>query len=201
MKLVQKSLLKGTLSFEIVDDQVIVRGKRPLKDAETLNVMLNVLNPEPVITDSSLDFVSRVNGEALVSLRLGKPDADSFNAFVAEMKRRAQAEYNAAFRIRSSDSQSDETPPEFADDGMRIRQKVDPDGVASSIEMLVAHVGGDAIPDLITALRGLQAAPEDGQAMAKVVAAFNGIGPRQGAVLTYAPYLSVLLSDDPFGIG
>jgi hypothetical protein len=33
--------------------------------------------------------------------------------------------------------------------------------------------------------------------MARLVHAFDELGPRQGAVLTYAPYIGVLLSDDP----
>ena len=35
--------------------------------------------------------------------------------------------------------------------------------------------------------------------MPRLVKAFDALGPRQGAVLTYAPYIGILLSYDPSG--
>lgn len=69
-KLTQKHLFKATHEFEIVDDQINICIKSIFKKdkQETLTVTLAVLNPEPVITRSHLEFVSRVNGEALISL-------------------------------------------------------------------------------------------------------------------------------------
>ena len=69
-KLIQKHLLKGTQEFEIIDDTVVVRSKPPLKKEESLTVMLTVLNTEPVISKSLLEFTSRVNNEPLLSLFL-----------------------------------------------------------------------------------------------------------------------------------
>jgi len=50
MKLIQKSLLRGTQEFELLDDEVRVRIKSPFKSKE-LSVPLAILNPEPEITD------------------------------------------------------------------------------------------------------------------------------------------------------
>ncbi|MGB1109454.1 MAG: hypothetical protein ACPG4N_03815 [Gammaproteobacteria bacterium] len=206
MKLVQKHLIKGSQSFELLDDRVDVVISPRFGPSETLTVMLSVLNPEPVISRASLDFVSRVNGEALISLWMEKPDVQTFNQFVSTLKKQAEAGYSSAFGLRSEGlgdgppGMVNEEPPEFGEEEVRIRQTVDGESIETSIQMLENHVGEDA-GELVAALRELQAAPNDNKAMAQVVKAFNGLGPRQGAVLTYAPYISVLLSDDPFGYG
>jgi len=88
-KLKQKQLLKGTTEYEIVDDHVDVRVKSKIKrdNDEILTVTLAVLNSEPVITRSHLEFVSRVNGESLLSLVLSKPNVKEFNEFVTTLRR------------------------------------------------------------------------------------------------------------------
>ena len=58
MKLIQKRFLKGTREFEILDeDAVYVRIKGLLKE-EKLTVSLSMLNPEPVVNGSELEFYS-----------------------------------------------------------------------------------------------------------------------------------------------
>ncbi|MGB0723398.1 MAG: hypothetical protein ACPGU7_13490 [Gammaproteobacteria bacterium] len=203
MKLIQKHLLKGTQTFEIIGDTVEVESKR-WKTGEQLTVMLSVLNPEPVITQSTLDFVSRVNGEALLSLWLGKPNQREFNAFVSRLRQLAEAEYNTFSGLKSTSPAEgqaraeDIEPPEFGEDETRIRQAVNVEELGNTIRMLETHVGGEGIVPLVDALRALQEAPEDGQCLTRVVTAFNELGPLQGAVLTYAPYLISLMSDDPY---
>jgi len=59
MKLTQKHLLKGTQEFELLDDEVRVRIKSPFKQKE-ISVPLAILNPEPEINNSRLEFHSRV---------------------------------------------------------------------------------------------------------------------------------------------
>ena len=65
--------------------------------------------------------------------------------------------------------------------------------------MLKQHLDGDEIEALVTALEALKAEPENEVSFGQLLKAFDDLGPRQGAVLTYAPYVSLLLSDDPFG--
>jgi hypothetical protein len=205
-KLVQKQLFKGTREYEIVGDELIVREKTRFKE-ESLTILLSVLNPEPVIDSASLSFVSRVNGEPLVSLRLAKPDAKTFNDFVNALKQRAAAEYNAFSGLRASEpppavgGNSYDEPPDFGDDDVLVApayHEIRVGEVETAIRMLRTHLPDGQCDALISALEELRAAPDDYAKLAGVAEAFSGLGSHQGAVLTYAPYLAFLLSDDPF---
>ncbi len=208
MKLVQKQFLKGSREFEIVDDVINVRIKTPMKE-EKLTVDLSILNPDPVENGSFLDFHSRVKCGPLLSLLIDKPNAREYNAFVDELTQRARQAYNdfAGFKKGSMPEGMEanvfDEPPEFDEsEQVRISKKTRPVRVADievSIKMLEQHVGGEDIEPVIAALQGLAAEPENEDCFVQLVQAFNELGPRQGAVLTYAPYIGILLSDDPFG--
>jgi hypothetical protein len=202
-RLIQKQLFKGTQEFEIVDDAVNIRIKSPFKKDETLTVMLAVLNPEPVISKSRLDFTSRVNNEALVSLKLAKPNAIEFNAFVNLLKQKAQEEYNEFAGLKANASStlkgnvSDE-PPDFetTDKPTGIARKpVRVEAVEESINMLSEYIGGEEIDALLSALKALQSEPENIEHLSRLAREFDALGPSQGAVLTYAPYIGILMSD------
>ena len=208
MKLVQKQLLKGTREFEIVDDVVFFRLKTPLKE-EKLTVDLSILNPEPEVNKPYLDFHSRVKCGPLLSLLIDKPNPREFNAFVDELKQRARQEYNAFAGLKAGSLPEGmaanvfEEPPEFDEsEQVRIEKKVKPIRITDieiSIKMLEQHLDAEEIKPLLTALEALKAEPENESCFGQLVKAFDDLGPRQGAVLTYAPYISILLSDDPFG--
>jgi len=207
-KLTQKHLLKPTHEFEIVGEQVNVRVKSRFK-VDTFSVMLGVLNPEPVITRSHLEFLSRVNGEALLSLALSRPNATEFNDFVNTLKQGALAEYNAiagisvaATPIPTLNGNLYEEPPEFDERtpaDISKAKKVHVEGIENAIHMLETYVNNEEIQPLLTALDSLKQAPKDHSKLVEVATVFNELGPSQGAVLTYAPYISIMLSDDPFG--
>lgn len=209
MKLTQKHLLKGRQEFEIFDDYVKFCSKAPFKDKVEMTVMLTVLNPEPVITRTSLDFTSRVNGEALLSLYLGKPNAREFNAFVSALKNRAQEEYQVFAGLKPIEQSTGlganvyDEPPEFEDSGLEQQAKVRKDlssaGIEEAIEMLNTYLNGDETAPLIAALEQLKSDPGSQALQGKVVNAFNELGPTQGAVLTYAPYVGILMSDGSSG--
>lgn len=207
MKLIQKHLFKGIQEFEIIDDYVKLRSKAPFKDEVTMTVMLTVLNPDPVITKSSLDFTSRVNGETLLSLYLGKPDTEAFNAFAAALKNKAMEEYQAFAGLRNVQHATGlganvyDEPPAMDEPGTgrppRFRKDLDIDILAESIQMLKTYLNtGDILP-FLTALETLKSDPKNESYQIAVINAFNALGPTQGAVLTYAPYVGILLSDGP----
>ena len=204
--LTQRQLFRGLHEYEIDGEQLNVRVKTPFRE-EKLSILLSVLNPEPVINKSSLEFVSRVNGEALVSLTLAKPNPRDFNAFVNELKQRAITEFNAFSGLRPAGApealaaNSFEEPPEFDDDDFvrtPPRRKVKAEEVETAIRMLQLHLQPEQTGTLIEALEALRAAPEEHANLNKVADAFAELGSSQGAVLTYAPYIAGLLSDDPF---
>ena len=208
MKLVQKQFLKGSREFEIDGDVIYFRIKSGLKE-EKLTVDLSILNPEPVVNKPFLEFHSRVKCGPLFSLLIDKPNAKEFNAFVDELKQRARREYSAFAGLKSGDmpeglaDNSYDEPPEIDEPGpgraaTRGRPIRDAD-IESSVMMLRQHVDGEEIEPLIAALEALRAEPENESNFTRLVEAFDNLGPQQGAVLTYAPYVGILLSDDPFG--
>lgn len=67
-----------------------------------------------------------------------------------------------------------------------------------ALHMLTTHMARQDIEPLVTALETLRTEPQNESFREKVVETFNDLGVLQGAALTYAPYLCVFLSDDPF---
>ena len=201
--LFQKHIFKGTQKFEIIDDTVHVHLKAPFRQEESLTVMLTILNPEPLINKSLLEFTSRVNNEPLLSLYLAKPNPEEFNQFVSLLKQRIQDEYNAFAGIKSGNPSPlehnvFEEPPEFDDPVPQkpARQKpIRVEDLEDSIRMLSEYIGSEEIQPLITALKDLQAEPDKDIHLSKVINEFNALGAGQGAVLTYAPYIGILMSD------
>lgn len=203
-RLVQKHLFKDTLEFELIDDTVNIHCKSLFKADESLTVMLAVLNPEPVISKSRLEFTSRVNNEPLMSLYLAKPNANEFNAFVNLVKQRAQDEYNKFAGMKSAAplGNSFEEPPEFEDSNGSVSARqtapVSAEGVENAIRMLTEYLDSAELSSFLAALEALRTDPQNQACLSRVATEFEALGSNQGAVLTYAPYISILLSDDPF---
>jgi len=204
--LIQKHLFKGTREFEIVGDQVQVNLKSRSKK-ETLSVTLAVLNPEPVITRTHLEFVSRVNGEVLLSLALSRPNVTEFNDFVNTLKQKALAEYNAISGINveakpaSLNGNLYEEPPQFDERSpadISKAKSISVEGLENAINMLQTYVNNEEVQPMIAALLALKQAPQDHSKLVELATEFNQLGSSQGAVLTYAPYITIMLSDDPF---
>ncbi len=208
-KLIQKHFLHGTQEFELLDDKIKVRINSLLKGEKEFDVVLAMLNPEPVTSKLRLDFHSRVKCRPLLSLYLNKPNPEEFNDFVTTLKQRAQAEYNAVSGISVSakstttlNGNSYEKPPEFGDTSPANISKdktINVKEVENAIRMLKMYVNNEEIHPLIEALESLKQAPQDHSKLVEVATVFNDLGTSQGAVLTYAPYISIMLSDDPFG--
>jgi len=99
MKLIQKSLLHGTQELDLLDDEVRVRISSPFNNKE-ISVPLAILNPEPVLNGSRLEFHSRVKCGPLMSLFVNKPNATEFDAFVDAVKQAALKEFNAFAGIK-----------------------------------------------------------------------------------------------------
>lgn len=174
-RLTQKHAIKGSREFELVDDEVRYVFKSPLR-TESLSVVLNVLDPEPVRSGSTLSFVSKVNREPLVELFLEKPDRETFDQFIKTMQRRIDEEDFG--RLRAMDKGVD----------------VNVDDVTESIDMLLRYVDPQEIEAFLSALDELKQKPDSPQCLKQVAEQFNALGFVQGQVLVYAPYINFLLS-------
>jgi hypothetical protein len=208
MKLVQKRFLKGTREFEIIDDDALSARIRGLLKEEKLTVSLSMLNPEPVVNGSELEFYSDYKGRPVLSLLLNKPNAVEFNAFIDTLKKKIIGEDDtfASVDDDSPDTKQSEAlarnvyeePPVFEGSaGTREKISVLPvntERLGEDITMLKTYLDEDDIRLLLDSLETLKAEPEDEAAYRKMLDAFNALGIEQGAVLTYAPYINALLS-------
>jgi len=68
-----------------------------------------------------------------------------------------------------------------------------------SLQMLKTYLNAQDISPLLSSLEALRADPQNEAHQQQVIDAFHELGPLQGAALTYAPYLHIFASDDPFG--
>jgi len=76
------------------------------------------------------------------------------------------------------------------------RKAIDAARIGSSIEQLQEHFGADDVASLVAVLEAIKRNPQDSALIHQLSEAFNGLRIMQGGVLTYAPYLAVILSDD-----
>lgn len=203
MKLIQKRFLNDTREFEIADDAIYVRLKSLLKE-EKLTIDLSTLDPEPVSNGTELAFFSPHKGRALFSLLLNKPNADEFNTFVDALKQKIAGEDDSMELVSAETAQSAlarnvyEAPADFVESegtGKDMSFKpVNSERLANDISMLKTYLSDDAIKPLIETLETLRAEPDNEAALQEMMDVFNGLGIYQGAVLTYATYIKVLVS-------
>jgi len=66
-----------------------------------------------------------------------------------------------------------------------------------ALQMLTTYINAKDINPLLSALETLKTEPQNEAYQEQVTEAFNDLD-IQGAVLTYAPYLNIFISDDPF---
>ncbi len=200
MKLVQKQFPKGSREFEIIDDAVYVRIKGLLKE-EKLTVALSMLDPEPVVNGSELEFHGLTRRGPLLSLLLNKPSTDEFNAFVVALRQNIFG--NQGVEDETAESARPEAPgwnvydepPEFGETSKKTSfEPLNPERVAEDIAMLKTYLNENDIRPLLDSLELLIAEPANEAAFHKMLEVYKDLGFNQGAVLTYAPYLKVVLS-------
>ncbi len=80
-----------------------------------------------------------------------------------------------------------------------ITKKIDTKKIDSSIRLLNTYLKDENIAELIKTLENLKQNPQDESILIKIKEELDKLGIIQGAVFTYAPYINVILSDDPFG--
>lgn len=71
--------------------------------------------------------------------------------------------------------------------------------IDKAVYMLRKYVADPGINPLVSALEALKTEPQNEDFQTQVINAFNALNHLQGAALTYAPYLNIFVSDDPFG--
>ena len=67
-----------------------------------------------------------------------------------------------------------------------------------ALKMLKKYLDTQDINPLLSALETLKTEPQNEAYQAQVINAFDGLNYLQGAALTYAPYLNIFVSSDPF---
>ena len=170
-----------------------------------------MIDPEPTVNGAFLEFHGRITCEPLLSLLIDRPNSQKFNPFADELKQRTRQEYNGFAELRENSlpvgmvANVFEDSPEFDESGQnRAEENVTPvsvENVDITIQMLEMYLEAEEIKPFLTALEVLKAEPENESYFRQLVTAFDDLGLQQGAVLTYAPQVGILLSDGPFENG
>lgn len=79
-----------------------------------------------------------------------------------------------------------------------ITNKVDAAEIESSIQLLNEYINDASIKPVMLVLEALKNDPDNESLIVQLADTLNTIGVMQGAVLTYAPYISVLVSHGLF---
>ncbi|MGF1547457.1 MAG: hypothetical protein ACFCUG_09025 [Thiotrichales bacterium] len=175
-KLVQKHYFKGSREFELADDEVNVKISMPFLEKE-YTVVLSALDSEPVMRGSTLAFVSAVNGEPLVEFFIDNPDPETFKDFVDHLRQRVTEE-------------SFGKPREYEYREVSVAQ------LEISLQMLRTYVSDESVKPFMDSMEALKCEPEDPARFDAMCKSFKELGLQQGAVLTYAPYLVSLFSNN-----
>jgi hypothetical protein len=75
---------------------------------------------------------------------------------------------------------------------------IDAGRIDESIDLLKQHVQEPEIKPMLEVLESMSENPYDYALLDRLSEEFGKLGFLQGAVLTYAPYISTILPDDPF---
>jgi len=78
-------------------------------------------------------------------------------------------------------------------------QSIDIADIDIALQMLNKYLDTPDVEPLITALETLKTEPQNEAYQEQIIKVFDELGSLQGAALTYAPYLNIFVSDDPFG--
>jgi hypothetical protein len=81
------------------------------------------------------------------------------------------------------------------------RREIDRASIEESLAMLEQYLAAEDIGAVVAVLGEMLERPEDGTLLTRLSATVDDLGILQGAVLTYAPAIAGLLSDDPFSDG
>ncbi len=80
-----------------------------------------------------------------------------------------------------------------------IPDNIDVKKIEISIRLLNEYVKDSSIEPLLSVLEAIKNDPDNKLLLTEFSDTWRSLGITQGAVLTYAPYISTLISDDLFG--
>lgn len=79
-----------------------------------------------------------------------------------------------------------------------ITQEIDIDKVDISIKLLNEYIKDVSVEPVISVLEAIKKEPNNETLLKQLKEALDNLGIFKGAVLTYAPYVSILVSNDLF---
>ena len=79
-----------------------------------------------------------------------------------------------------------------------LPEEIHVERIAESIRSLKQYLTEEDLAHLISVLEAIKQSPQDDALLDKLSDVFADLGILQGAVLTYAPYIADLVSNNPF---